>query len=566
MLRKLSIRNFAIIDDLSITFEEGLTVLSGETGAGKSIIINAVNLILGRRANAQMIRTGAETAELEAFFDVPSQGHLSQQMAEYGLDASEGLIVRRVISRNNRHKNFINDRLVTMQLLNTITDNLASISGQHAHQRLLKEEAHLQIIDQFGGLLRLRSQFQKIYQEIKQNLQELEHLKTSQSRRKEQLELYAFQKKEIIDAAIEVDEDQLLEKEIMRLRHAESLFQAVKASIDTLYDSQGAVLEKLSDLKNGLEKSIRIDPALSSVGKGLADTIYQLEDITEELRTYLQTIHIDPQRLEAVEERMDLLTKLKRKYGGSIADIGAHLTSVTNKLEAVENLDENIAQINCKLADFHAQLTSSAQELSKKRQQTAKKLAVLVEKELASLKMGKTRFSVFFNTVTADADLSPYLTVEAHGVNENGQDRVVFMIAPNVGEDLKPLAAIASGGELSRIVLALKAILAETESVQTIIFDEVDAGIGGAVAEKIGKKLAALAHHHQIICITHLPQIAKYGSQHFRISKKISSGRTQTSIKAIDQKERVQEIARMLGGDTITDATLRHAEEMLGYS
>ncbi len=563
MLRELSIRNFAIIDDLQISFSEGLAILSGETGAGKSIIINAVNLLLGSRATAKLIRTGYETAELEALFQIKKQSPIAKIMKDNGYNPEEGLLIRRIISRKDRHRIYINGRLTTIGILNLITENLASISGQHAHQGLLKEDQQLTIIDQFGGLTAVREKVSGCFHEIVPLIRKLNNLKHKRDRQAEHIQLLEFQQKEIRQASVALGEDSVLEQERTRLKNSEALFQAVQGSIEMLYDSPGAAVEALLAVKKDLDKASTIDPLLAPKAERIAEAAFHLEDVADELRTYLKNIQMDESFLDTVEARLDTLVKLKRKYGGSLETVLSRLESIDHELSEMGNLSEDIAATEKKLFELHGKLTELTHKLSMDRKKTAKTLAQKVEKELTSLKMPHTKFKISFRTMPADENADPYLTIEEQTVFETGIDQATFRIAPNVGEPLKPLSSIVSGGELSRVVLALKAILAETEAVETVVFDEVDAGIGGSVAEVVGKKLSSLARHHQVICITHLPQIAKFGDHHFRISKRVSDGRTSTTIKQLSETERVKEIARMLGGEKITQATLDHAHEML---
>ncbi|MBU4345614.1 MAG: DNA repair protein RecN [Desulfobacteraceae bacterium] len=563
MLRELSIKNFTIIDKLNITFSDGLSILSGETGAGKSIIINAVNLLLGSKATPRLIRTGCEAAELEALFQITPGSRLAQIMKEKGFDESEELVIRRIISRKARHGIYINGCLSTIQTLNSITENLASISGQHAHQGLLKEDQHLLILDQFGGLMPQRAEVYRYYHEIVPMIKMLQELKAAGDQQDQHIKLLEFQKKEIIDASISPGEDKALEQKRIRLKNGEALYHAVHSSIEDLYSAQGAIVERISEVKKRLEKASLIDPALTEQAKGLTKSIFNMEDIAEELREYQKNVEMDEGLLEEVEERLDTLHKLKRKYGGSLEAIFAYLEATNQELSKIANLSEKIAETEAKLDTLHAKLVRSAENLSKKRKQSADILAKKVEKELSTLEMSQTKFKISLQSIPTEESINSYLTCDNKAISETGIDRATFMIAPNVGEVLKPLSSIVSGGELSRVVLALKAILAKTESVETVVFDEVDAGIGGSVAEVVGKKLSSLARYHQVICITHLPQIAKFGDYHFRISKHVSRGRTITGIRPLDNKERVKEIARMLGGVEITQATLDHAHEML---
>ncbi|MBN1932787.1 MAG: DNA repair protein RecN [Desulfobacterales bacterium] len=563
MLRELSIRNFAIIDDLQICFSKGLTILSGETGAGKSIIINAVNLLLGSRATAKLIRTGAETAELEALFEVAPGSHVAEAMEAYGYNTAEGLLLRRLISRNDRHRIYINGRPATMQLLNAVTENLACISGQHAHQGLLKEEEQLTILDHFGGLMPLREQVGACFHDIVPLLKKLRDFYMKRDSQTQHMELLEFQKKEIEEAGITPGEDIILGQEQLRLRNGEVLYQTVHESMEELYSANGAIFERLITVKKDLEKAGRIDPELSGRASSLEQTVFQIEDIVDQLRAYIESIQLDEKRLEVVEARLDTLKRLKRKYGGSIETVLSHLKSIETELSELENISENIQEMEAELFEVHARLKELVLKLSSKRKQMAKVLSEKVETELATLMMPQTKFQVALETFCAGDNTDAYLKTDNTAITETGVDRATFMIAPNVGEALKPLAGIASGGELSRVVLALMAILAKTASVETAVFDEVDAGVGGSVAEVIGQKLFCLADYHQIICITHLPQIAKFAHHHYRISKQVADGRTTTTITELSMEERVEEIARMLGGVKITQATFAHAREMI---
>jgi len=563
MLKELSIRNFAIIDDLQIDFSGGFTILSGETGAGKSIILNAVNLLLGSRVSAELVRTGAESAELEALFQISATSNVARIMSANGYDPAEGLLIRRLISRSDNNRVYVNGRLATLGLLTTITENLASISGQHAHQGLLKEDQHLLILDQFGGLMKQRRQVSDLYHQILPLIDKLNRLEATRKRQGEQRELLEFQRKEITAADLTPGEDAALEQERLRLKNAEALYQTVYSSIEALYGASGSVIERLLEVKKNLTTAGQIDSQLKTTAESLASASYQIEDLTDELRAHLNLIQMDDQRLEAVEERLDTLNKLKRKYGGSLEAVFSQLETIAGELSKVKNISHQIREVEENLAKLHDQLTRQVLELSQKRAQAAKKLAVKVVAELGSLKMSLTEFKALLQPIATDEKTNSYLTAQEYAISETGIDRATFMIAPNPGEELKPLAGIASGGELSRVVLALKAILAETDAVETIVFDEVDAGIGGGTAEVVGRKLSELARHHQVICITHLPQIAKFGEHHFSISKHVNDGRTLTAIQPLNKEDRTREIARMLGGEEITQTTLDHARELL---
>jgi DNA repair protein RecN (Recombination protein N) len=563
MLQEIYIRNFAIIEDLTIRLKAGLTVLSGETGAGKSIIINAVNLLLGSRASAALIRTGAESAELGALFKIAPESDVARAMTEQGYEPQEGLLVRRIVSRRDRHRIYINGRPATVQVLCAITRNLASISGQHAHQGLLKEEDHLLILDQFGGLLSLRDEYAAAHQELLPLIAREQKLLRRQAHQSEQMALLRFQREEITSAQLTPDEDKVLESERTRLKNGQMLYGTAQLCIDELYSADGAVFERLGHLGKELAKCAAVDTTLNPPAEEMNALAYGVEDLASNLRDYLRQLDLDPRRLEQVEERLDALNQLKRKYGGSIDAVLEYAEDAAGRLEEIENIDGAIQHVRKALTAAHERLCALAATLSQKRRESSEKLAKAVEVELSALKMVDTRFAVHLETLASPQGAGPYLHHKTHYLSETGMDRAAFMIAPNVGEEIKPLAAIASGGELSRVVLAIKAILAQNDSLETVVFDEVDAGIGGAVAEMVGKKLSALSHYHQILCITHLPQIAKYGQHHFRIEKVIAKGRTRTLIKALNETLRIKEVARMLGGEEITPTALDHAKELL---
>lgn len=566
MLSELSIRNLAIIDDLSVSFDRGLTVLSGETGAGKSIIINAINLILGNRATSKLIRTGQETAEVEALFEVQEGSAVAKTMEDHGFDIKDGLLIRRVISANDRHRIFVNGKMATMQMLSEITQNLASISGQHANQTLLKEDQHLFWLDQFGDLVDLRNRISRLFAELVPVIRRLSEFETMEKKRAQKIEFLNFQKADIENTGINEKEDAVLEETRARLKHGENLKHVTTAALNELYQMDGSLTERIADLSKNLEKASELDNALKNTAEELADIVYRIEDISGTLRRYADGLSTDPALLDETERRIDDLTKLKRKYAGdtgTLDDVMEVYRNICSELEELENISTSIGDLEKQIEKKHGKLWELCLELSEKRKKAAVRFADAVEHELVDLDMVKTQFRVPVKHVTAESDLSPWLKAGTAAISETGVDQVQFMISPNIGEELRPLARIASGGELSRVVLSLKAILAGVDSVGTVIFDEVDAGIGGRTAEMVGRKIKTLSECHQVICITHLPQIAKYADHHYKIEKHVDGGRTRTQIYKIETPDRIYELARMLGGAKITDKTLAHAGEML---
>lgn len=562
MISELAIKNFAIIDDITICFSGGLTVLSGETGAGKSIIVNAVNLLLGSRANAGMIRTGAESAEITALFHLKADSPAREILAAHDFDPADDLVIRRVIFRNDRHRVYINDRLSTMLLMGNVARQLAAISGQHEYQRMLDENRHLFILDDFSGLTPLRSDFKQCYRRIIPLITELARLHESLEQQQEQIELLKFQQAEIEDAGITPGEDEDLRQELARLKHAEMLHQTARCAVETLYSGEGAVIDRLGEIVKELEKAARIDSTLSAENTELADAAYKIEDTAGRLRIYADRLEFDEARIEQIESRMDRLNRLKRKYGGRLEAVLDHLADITVQLEGLENLFEKMADIEGQLREKHQELAALAGKLSSRRREAAAGFSKRISEELKSLRMPRTRIKVVFEDHPV-RQASQFLTVDGKPVAESGAEQVRLLIAPNVGEEVKPLSEIASGGELSRVILAIKSIMADKGDTATMIFDEVDAGIGGETAEVVGRKLADLSAWSQVICITHQAQIAKFAQHHFKIEKQVEKGRTCTRITLLDEVQRLEETARMIGGADITPVTRDHAREML---
>ncbi len=563
MLSELTIKNFAIIDDIQIQFQDGLTVLTGETGAGKSIIIEAVNLILGSRASHDLIRTGHDNAELEAFFDVKPDSDQARLMSEQGIDPEEGLMIRRIISSKGNHKVYVNSRQSSMQLLKDLTENLAGISSQHAHQGLLKEKNHLDILDRFADTFTLRKDVGNIFNELVVLIKELKELITDQDKSVQESEFLKFQIDEIEQANIQKNEDLELTKTKDRLKNASQIFEAFDFSVNELYTREGSIIERLSDIKARIEKYKDTDTELLKKTETIGSLLFELEDMATDFRTYLSKINLDDGSLETTENRLDLIQKLKRKYGGSLESIFSQYNEMQEQYLKIGNVKERIAKTKEKIKILQDQYAKKAALLSDRRKRKAKELSLLVENELNELEMNQAKCTINIDKTEGNPN-QDIVIVNGVKASSTGFDNISFYISPNPGEKPKPLTKIVSGGELSRIVLALKIILSRTESLETLIFDEVDAGIGGATSEKVGIKLGDLAKNNQVICITHLAQIAKYGKSHFKILKSVSNKKTSTSIIPLKTNDdKTNELARMIGGSEITKATLDHAREML---
>ena len=561
MLVQITINDFAIIDSLSVSFSGGLNILSGETGAGKSIIINAVNLILGGRASPDLIRTGADRAVVEALFQLPAESPLSKSLDNMDIPFNGEVLIKRAISKEGKSRLWINGSLATLQMLSKLGPNLISVSGQNEHQLLLRPDNHLFILDGFGGLTKERIKLNELYRDyyaLKEKAERLRgHLKEEEERR----ELTQFQIKEIEEARLAPGEDVSLEAEKSRLMHAERLMDIVFKSYQALYEKEESVLSILSLMAKDMDKGVNIDPNLDHYREQLESAQLQLEDLALELRDFYSKLKLDPKRLEEVEERLQLIRRFKKKYGPSVESILSFKEELSQKGYQLNQKREELKKFEAQLEEKKEGLLRLATSLSLKRHEIADTFKKKVEEELNLLGMAGTRFRVKFSSDRSVGDISADMLDST--ITPDGMDVLEFMISPNVGEDLRPLAKIASGGELSRIMLALKTILARFGLVETLVFDEIDAGIGGATANIIGEKLRSLADYHQILCITHLPQLASCGETHFLVEKRVSKGRTRTLITSLDRKSRINEIARLLGGKVISEKTLAHAREML---
>ncbi|MDH3965006.1 MAG: DNA repair protein RecN, partial [Deltaproteobacteria bacterium] len=550
MLAELQISNFAIIDKLSVSFRPGLTVVTGETGAGKSILVNAINLLLGSRGSGDLIRTGSQEAAVTVLFHLADDVDRDQLQASLGDLGGPEVVVKRVLSTSGRNRVYVNGQLATLGLLSQLCRGLVSISGQREHQLFLEPEAHLEIIDGFGGLEVERQAYGQTFAELKRLQSELRRLHRQAQERQEKEELHRFQLEEINNARVQMDEEIQLEVERERLRHVERLRQGASEAHQILYLDSGAVLEEVSQCQKILSDLGNLDPAFKSLAQTLEGVRHQVEDVSLTLRDYIQNIQADPARMEWVEERLHTLKRLMRKYGGSTREVLAHADGLQQELEASESDEVEIAAREEELEKIRQQALSEALELSKRRREAARRLSKAVEKSLVTLDMAKCRFEVRFDQEEGSEPSRAYgastecVRVDEYLLDERGVDKVAFFFSANPGEELKPMASIASGGELSRIVLALKELLARETVQETLFFDEVDAGIGGRTADRVGQRLKALSRRHQVVCITHLPQIACYGDYHYVVRKSSGKGRTTTAMQELSGKERLEEITR----------------------
>lgn len=565
MLAELSIKNFAIIESLSVSFDKGLTVLTGETGAGKSIIIDAIHLLIGGRGSAEFVRYGEEKAEIEGLFLLEEDEHpCYAKCAEFGIDISEGMVVlRRDISVNGKSVCRVNGKLVTMAVLREIGATLVDIHGQHEHQELMDPTRHLPLLDEYGGkeveaaLERYRTVYDK-YEQLRKQLQKLNENEQQMAHR---LDLLTFQLDEIQKANLQPNEDEQLMEEKLKIMNFQKIYEALKNSYEALYGEQRG-LDWVGLAMSHLDDVAHIDAKLKEAHETIANSYYLLEEIAYKLRDELEQLEYDPNRLDFIEGRLNEISHLKRKYGQTVADILQYAEKIAEELDALQNRDMRVHELQQQLQSVTEELTAEAKRVTNVRMKHAKTLIQHIHQELKDLYMEKTQFDIVFQK-REGAFEAPLVDGVPVKFQEDGIDIVEFYISTNVGEPLKPLAKVASGGELSRIMLALKSIFSKHQGVTSIIFDEVDTGVSGRVAQAIAEKIYRVSVGSQVLCISHLPQVAAMADTHLLISKETDGSRTKTSVKALTDEEKVKEIGRMISGVEITELTKEHAKELL---
>ncbi|HSF66619.1 MAG TPA: DNA repair protein RecN [Nitrospiraceae bacterium] len=554
MLAELRIVNFALIEQLSLQFESGFTVLTGETGAGKSLLIDAIALLVGGRASVDQIRSGEEEAQLEAAFHLPDTHPLLQHLRRHEvIDSNESeLILRRVLSRSGRHRVYVNGSLCPLRVLEELGGTLVDIHGQHEQQSLLVPARQLDALDAFGRLYELRGKYEQSYgrwRELRAQLDTLQHDVVDRARHED---LLRFQVQEINQAGLLPDEEERLHSERQRLIHAHRLRELAHEAYAGLQADDQAVLTRLGRVGRTLAELAQTDTEMDDCVQGATEAAIQLKELARRLRDYSQQIEADPEREAVVEDRLDLIQRLKKKYGGSVEAAIATGRRIQEELGLLGNRQVKTAEVTARLGEEAYRLHGLAQQLSKKRVDAAKRMEMLVGSELAALKMGQAIFRVMVSIDESD-----------EGPGPAGRDRVEFLLSSNRGEPPRPLGRVASGGELSRIMLALKTVLAEMDQVPVLVFDEIDTGVGGAVAAAMGTRLRKLGSFHQVFCITHLPQVASQAEHHLLVEKGLDSQRTSTSARVLKGMGREEEIARMLSGSVITKKVRETAAELI---
>jgi DNA repair protein RecN (Recombination protein N) len=552
MLRELTIRNLAVIEKVSVSFHQGFHVLTGETGAGKSIVVDALALAAGGRGSSEMIRHGSDRADLEALFDLPAGHPVWETLDKIGIeaDSQESLLIRREIQAQGKSSARINGQSVTLSMLREVGEHLVNLHGQHEHQSLLRTDRHLEWLDQFAGesMLEDKADYRESFRQYQDVLSERRQLEDKSRQGMQMLDLYRFQVEEIENARLKPGEDESLEDERRKLMHAEKLTDAVSEAYDLLNGSKG--LAALSKALSRLKDIVKVDPAtLEPLVEQLQSSYYGAEDTSFQLRDYGEKIEFNPQRLAQIEQRLDLLFGLKRKYGETVEDIIEYQHKIRAEAERLENRDEKLRELEAKEQTLLEELKVKAEKLGSIRRHAAQVLARAIVQELDDLQMNRSVFEVKLETSTLTA---------------NGSDNAEFLLSTNPGEPPKPLAKIASGGEMSRVMLALKAIFARIDQIPVLVFDEVDTGVSGRAAQAVADKLSKLSRHCQVFAITHLPQVACMADHQYEISKMVTGeGRTVTSVQELEGEQRVEELARLLGGVEVTEKTRHHAQEML---
>jgi DNA repair protein RecN (Recombination protein N) len=549
MLTTLRIKNLALVTDLTLELQPGCNVITGETGAGKSIIIGALNLVLGERADRALIRSGEESCSVEAVFDVSKlRAPLKSFLEENGLEPCEDhqLVLKRTFTANGSNRQFINGSPTTLNALAAIGEWLVDMHGPHDHQSLLHPAKQLLILDAYGRLEKEREAFGELVRRRVALENEKSGLIVDEKTYAQQLDLLRFQVQEISTARLQPDEETAVEEEFNRASNSAKLLQLSQAALDALSESESSLLTQAGAIGRSLQDLQRVDSGATNLAELHSQAVSALHELQSELSHYAERISLDPARLAELEERLDLIHSLKRKYGANITEIIAFGDEAKKKLQSLESRDEELARLNNELKKLDGEISKTGQALTAKRKKIIPQLAKAVSKQLDDLGFKQSKFDV---------------AIAAAEMSSSGLDAIEFQFAPNPGEPAKSLRAIASSGEMARVMLALKTVLAAEDEIPVLVFDEVDANVGGETANVVGEKMKQIGARRQVLCITHLPQVAAPASAHYVVTKQVKNGRTISEIQLLGKKERVTELARMLGGQS--DAARKHAEALL---
>ena len=565
MLKSLQVKDYALIEQTFVEFVSGLNIITGETGAGKSILIDAMGLLLGDRASTEVVRKGAVKSIVEGIFDVANNKKVKAILDENDIEFFPELIMRREISLKGANRCFLNDTPVPLTLIKDLGNLLVDLHGQHEHQSLLRTETHIDFLDEFGDVEVLLQDYKKQFDELSKSISELKNLREKESSLKEKKELYSFQIKEI-DAISPVEgEEEQLNEELNILENSEKLLELTNNIYQTLYDSENSVHDLLGNIKNDLTELTEIDKNFSESDNECESALTLIEDISQFIRDYNSRIELEPEHLEEIRERLGSLNLLKKKYGSSVDAVVAHRKKIGEEFEIAENYSDSIKNLENKIEKVRILCGESAKKLSLKRIQISQKVEKEVQEVLKYLGISDSVFKVNITHEAADNKSLNSIPVDGRHFKytSKGYDEIEFFISTNLGEDSKPLAKVASGGEISRIMLALKTILAKNDKLPLLIFDEIDTGVSGRVAQKVGQALKNLAEYHQIISITHLPQIAGLANHHYAVEKRVNDGRVISSIRKLESDERIREVAKLMSGENLTEASIKSAAELM---
>ncbi|MBI1806892.1 MAG: DNA repair protein RecN [Ignavibacteria bacterium] len=565
MLTKLSIKNYALIEELSVEFAHGLNIITGETGAGKSIIIDALSLVLGERADTSVVRKGTEKAIVEAFFDVARNQQVKRLLKQHEIEFSDELILRREVSVKGQSRSFINDTPATTALLKDVGDILVDLHGQHEHQSLLRTETHIDLLDDFGGLHALVEEFSKAYNEAQTLLKNIRALQAKEQQLMDRRALYEFQIKEIDAIGPRAGEEEELEREVTILENAERLHSATARLYTMLYEGDNAVHDQLVLARNELESLAAIDTTFEESHREASSAAAIVDELAKFIQQYNARIEFNPERLEGIRDRLGHLNLMKKKYGGSLDAVIAHRETIGKEFELATNFQAEVASLQ-KQFDAHRKITSEiAGRLSAKRHEVARNVNKAIVKELAALGIAHAVFNAVITVVHAQDTSTAVVKLgkDYLEASPKGTDAVEFNISTNIGEDPKPLVRVASGGEISRIMLAMKMILAKSDRLPLLIFDEIDVGVSGRIAQAVGQSLKKLSQFHQVISITHLPQIAGLADTHFVVEKVDDGKRSVTRMRKLEIEERVTEVAKLMSGANVTETGMESAKELM---
>jgi DNA repair protein RecN (Recombination protein N) len=570
MIKSLFIKNYALIEELTVEFSNGLVIITGETGAGKSIIIGALGLIIGERASTDVVRAGSDKAIVEGIFDITGNRKVRALLKENELDSPDELIVRREISTKGQSRCFVNDTPITIGLQKQIGELLVDLHGQHEHQSLLRREMHGEMLDEFGGLTGLVGEFQAAFRTMSDASAQLEEMRVREERLREKREFHQFQIQEIDAVAPQAGEEEQLENELKILENAETLFTATGKIYEMLYEGEQSIHDLLVIVRNQMHDLAAIDRQFEGGARESESAVAIINELAKFIQSYNARIEFNPDRLETIRQRLGKFTHLKRKYGGSLESVLAHREKIGEEFSLAENFDEIIGKRTAEVEAARKECAAFAQRLTAKRNETARKLDKSIVAELAKLGIQHGIFTTRIVQVEVDGESPavPFMLAgrKKYTLNTRGCDEVEFLISTNLGEDVKPLVKVASGGEVSRIMLALKSILAKSDRLPVLIFDEIDVGVSGRIAQAVGVSLKSLSSFHQVIAITHLPQIAGLADIHFAVAKAEDGKRTKTTVHKLSVEERVREVAKLMSGAEVTEAGLMGARELMNIS